>query len=154
VRQFSLTKKIRPRLCRPAVLNLLLAGYAVPIELKFHHAGVSVPDLEASIRWYRDVLGFEVEQRFEIPNARAKVAMIKRGALRMELFQVEQAKPLPDERRIPDHVCRPTATSMSVSVFTASMKPSGSCAPRASISCSSAVPWRRRISSCATTAAT
>jgi catechol 2,3-dioxygenase-like lactoylglutathione lyase family enzyme len=35
------------------------------------HGGVSVPDLEASIRWYRDVLGFEVEHRFEIPKARA-----------------------------------------------------------------------------------
>ncbi|HEY4973922.1 MAG TPA: VOC family protein, partial [Steroidobacteraceae bacterium] len=68
----------------------------MPIELKFHHGGVSVPDLEASIRWYHDMLGFEVEHRFEIPKAHAKVAMIKRGALRMELFQVENADPLPD----------------------------------------------------------
>jgi methylmalonyl-CoA/ethylmalonyl-CoA epimerase len=86
----------------------------VPIELKFHHAGVSVPDLEASIRWYHDVLGFEVERRFEIPKAHARVAMLKRGPLRVELFQVEGGKPLPDDRRVPDrdlqthgnkHVC-------------------------------------------------
>lgn len=86
----------------------------MPIELKFHHAGVSVPDLEASIRWYREVLGFEVENRFAIPKAHAKVAMIKRGALRMELFEVEQGKALPEDRRVPDrdlqthgnkHVC-------------------------------------------------
>jgi methylmalonyl-CoA/ethylmalonyl-CoA epimerase len=88
--------------------------FIVPIELRFHHGGVSVPDLEASIRWYREVLGFEVEHRFEIPNAHAKVAMIRRGALRMELFEVKDGQPLPEERRVPDrdlqthgnkHVC-------------------------------------------------
>ena len=88
--------------------------FVVPIELRFHHGGVSVPDLEASIRWYREVLGFEVEHRFEIPKARAKVAMIRRGALRMELFEVEDGKLLPEDRRVPDrdlqthgnkHVC-------------------------------------------------
>jgi methylmalonyl-CoA/ethylmalonyl-CoA epimerase len=78
----------------------------VPIELKFHHGGVSVPDLEASIRWYRDILGFEVENRFEIPQAHAKAAMLRRGALRMEIFQVQDGAPLPDERRVPDRDLR------------------------------------------------
>ena len=94
--------------------NACAAIFVVAIELRFHHGGVSVPDLEASIRWYREVLGFEVENRFEIPKAHAKVAMIRRGALRMELFEVEDGKPLPEERRVPDrdlqthgnkHVC-------------------------------------------------
>jgi catechol 2,3-dioxygenase-like lactoylglutathione lyase family enzyme len=94
--------------------QITTTGYAVPIELKFHHGGISVPDLEASIRWYHDMLGFEVENRFEIPKARARVAMIKRGPLRMELFEVQDGKPLPDDRRVPDrdlqthgnkHVC-------------------------------------------------
>jgi len=86
----------------------------VPAELKHHHGGVSVPDLEASIAWHCDVLGFEVEDRFEIPNANAKVAMLKRGDLRMEIFEVAGAQPLPEDRRVPDrdlkthgnkHVC-------------------------------------------------
>ena len=86
----------------------------MPAELKHHHGGVSVPDLEASITWHREVLGFEVESRFEIPPARATVAMLKRGLLRMEIFQVEGAQPLPEDRRLPDrdlathgnkHVC-------------------------------------------------
>jgi methylmalonyl-CoA/ethylmalonyl-CoA epimerase len=86
----------------------------VPAELKHHHAGVSVPDLEASITWHREVLGFEVECRFDIPPANAKVALLKRGPLRMEIFEVAGAKPLPDERRLPNrdlqthgnkHVC-------------------------------------------------
>ena len=86
----------------------------MPAELKHHHGGVSVPDLEASIAWHREVLGFEVEDRFEIPKANAKVAMMKRGDLRMEIFEVAGAQPLPEDRRVPDrdlqthgnkHVC-------------------------------------------------
>jgi methylmalonyl-CoA/ethylmalonyl-CoA epimerase len=72
------------------------------IELKHHHGGISVPDLESSIQWYSEVLGFEVEQRFELPAIPARIAMLKRGDLRIELFQVPGAKPLPPERRDPD----------------------------------------------------
>lgn len=78
------------------------------VELKHHHGGVSVADLEASVRWYGDMLGFEVECRFEIPSVPAKVAQLKRGDLRMELFEVPGAKPLPDDRRHTDrdlHTC-------------------------------------------------
>ena len=71
----------------------------MPIEIKHHHGGLSVPDIEASIRWWKAVLDFDVERRFDIPAIPAKVAMLRRGELRMELFEVTGAKPLPDERR-------------------------------------------------------
>lgn len=74
--------------------------------MRFHHSGVSVPNLEQAIEWYRDMLGFQVEERFRIPNANADVAMICRDSLRFELFEVADAKPLPDERRIPDQDLR------------------------------------------------
>lgn len=77
------------------------------MELKHHHAGVSVADLEASVRWYCDMLGFEVECRFDIPPVPAKVAQLKRGSdLRMELFEVPGAQPLPDDRRHTDRDLR------------------------------------------------
>jgi methylmalonyl-CoA/ethylmalonyl-CoA epimerase len=69
------------------------------LELKHHHGGISVPDLEASIRWFADVLEFEVEKRFEIAAIPAKVAMLRRGELRVELFEVLGASDLPEERR-------------------------------------------------------
>ncbi len=72
------------------------------LEFWHHHAGVSVPDLDASIEWYRDVLGFEVEKRFTIPTIPAEVAMLKSGPLHIELFHVPGAKPLPEDRRTPD----------------------------------------------------
>jgi methylmalonyl-CoA/ethylmalonyl-CoA epimerase len=72
------------------------------LDFRFHHGGVSVPDLDAAIHWYGRVLGFEVETRFPIPQIPAEVAMIRRGELRMELFAVPGAAALPAERRMPN----------------------------------------------------
>ncbi len=63
-----------------------------------HHAGLSVPSLAQSVAWWRDMLGFEVDQEIDIPMIPAKIAMMRRGALRIELFEVPGAKPLPPER--------------------------------------------------------
>jgi len=71
-------------------------------EFTFHHGGVSVPSLDEAIEWYGRVLGFEEERRFAIPPARAKVAFIRKGALRFELFEVAGAAPLPPARRMPN----------------------------------------------------
>jgi len=71
-------------------------------DFEFHHGGVSVPSLDEAIDWYQDMLGFEVEKRFSIPAANAEVAMIRRGNLRFEIFEVADAKSLPDERRYPN----------------------------------------------------
>ncbi|MEY4761836.1 MAG: hypothetical protein RLZZ200_1692 [Pseudomonadota bacterium] len=70
-------------------------------DFSFHHGGVSVPDLDAAIEWYGRVLGFEVEKRFYIAPAKASAAMLRKGPLRFELFDVEGANPLPEERRHP-----------------------------------------------------
>ena len=75
---------------------------ATDLTLNFHHGGVSVPDLEQAIDWYRETLGFELEKQFSIPAANARVAMVRRGDLRFELFEVEDAAPLPEDRRHPD----------------------------------------------------
>ncbi|MEY2927815.1 MAG: hypothetical protein RL367_2292 [Pseudomonadota bacterium] len=70
-------------------------------DFSFHHGGVSVPDLAAAISWYGDVLGFSLEKQFTIEAARAKTAFVRKGPLRFELFEVEGASPLPEDRRHP-----------------------------------------------------
>lgn len=70
-------------------------------EFTFHHGGVSVPDLDAAIAWYGDVLGFAVEKRFHIAAAGAEAAMVRKGPLRFEIFEVAGAAPLPEDRRHP-----------------------------------------------------
>lgn len=70
-------------------------------EFTFHHGGVSVPSLDEAIDWYGRVLGFEVEKRFYIEAAKAHAAMVRKGPLRFEIFEVEGAAPLPEDRRHP-----------------------------------------------------
>lgn len=71
-----------------------------------HHGGVSLPDLDAGIDWYCSKLGFKLEKRFPIPTIPAEVAIIVNGDLRMELFQVPNAAPLPEARRAPNEDLR------------------------------------------------
>jgi catechol 2,3-dioxygenase-like lactoylglutathione lyase family enzyme len=70
-------------------------------EFTFHHGGVSVPSLDDAIAWYERVLGYSVEKRFHIVAANAEAAMLRKGPLRFELFEVEGAAPLPEDRRHP-----------------------------------------------------
>lgn len=39
-----------------------------PFEVRPHHCGLSVPDLEAAIAWYREMLGFSLEIRQEMTH--------------------------------------------------------------------------------------
>jgi methylmalonyl-CoA/ethylmalonyl-CoA epimerase len=70
--------------------------------LTFDHGAVSVPDLEAAITWYGEMLGFAVARRFALPGNGALAAMLVRGPLRMELFEPRNGEPLPEARRHPD----------------------------------------------------
>jgi methylmalonyl-CoA/ethylmalonyl-CoA epimerase len=63
------------------------------------HCCQSVPDLEASIAWYADILGFAVERRFHVAHIGADGVMLKRGAFRIELFQVPGAADCHPDRR-------------------------------------------------------
>jgi len=70
--------------------------------LRAHHFGISVPDLDAALAWYATMLGFGLERRLHIPPIPAHVAFVRRGDFRIEIFQVEGAAPLPEDRRVPD----------------------------------------------------
>lgn len=70
--------------------------------LRIHHVGIAVPDLDAAIEWYGRVLGFGEPALREIAPLRARMAFVRRGALRLELWQRAGAAPLPAERREPN----------------------------------------------------
>ena len=71
------------------------------MSLRIHHVGIAVPDLEAAIEWYGRVLGFADPRRHEIEPLQARMAFVRHGSLRLELWQRAGAAPLPDERREP-----------------------------------------------------
>ncbi len=69
--------------------------------LRPDHAGISVADLEASIAWYGEMLGFVVDRVVDVPGDAGRVALIRHGDFILELFSIPGAAPLPDERRHP-----------------------------------------------------
>lgn len=69
--------------------------------LRPDHVGLSVADLEASIAWYSEMLGFQVERVLDVPGGEGRVALLRTGDFLLELFCVPGAAPLPEERRHP-----------------------------------------------------
>ena len=72
------------------------------LEFWHHHGGVSVPNLDEAIAWWRDVLGFELERRRPIESVPCEMAMVRNGNLRIELFEVPGAKAPSENRSYPD----------------------------------------------------
>ncbi len=62
-----------------------------------HHVGVVVENVEASTAWYVEHLGFERLYTYGWPGVQA--AFIGRGALKIELFHNDDAKPMVEDRR-------------------------------------------------------
>jgi catechol 2,3-dioxygenase-like lactoylglutathione lyase family enzyme len=69
--------------------------------LRPDHAGISVADLEASIAWYGEMLGFTVDRVVDVPGDAGRVALVRNGDFILELFCIPGAAPLPEERRHP-----------------------------------------------------
>ena len=70
--------------------------------LRPQHFGISVPDLDAAVDWYQRMLGFSLEERLFMAKIPAHIAFVQRADFRIEIFQVEGAAPLPDDRRVPN----------------------------------------------------
>ncbi len=82
------------------------------------HTAISVPDLEAALAFYCDVLGFELESESGWPkgakrvdalvglrDSASKVAMVRMGDTRIELFEFASPDPKPRDPgwRVCDH---------------------------------------------------
>ena len=71
-------------------------------SLRPNHCGISVPDIESGIAWYGKMLGFEVKSRMAVETLRAEIAFLSNGDFQIELFEVTDAKPLPEGARSPN----------------------------------------------------
>lgn len=83
-------------------------------DLRPHHVGISVRDLDEAIAFWSEIFGFEVDFRTEIKPIKAHIAFLKRDGFRLELFQIEGSRDVPAERLKPNtdlqvqgtkHVC-------------------------------------------------
>jgi len=92
-----------------------------------HHTAISTFDMDRLIKFYCDLLGFEVESEFEWPvglevsdkivglkDSASKVAMLKLGDFRLELFQYSSPEPKPGDPNRP--VCDHGVTHLAFTV--------------------------------------
>ncbi len=89
-----------------------------------HHTGLSTPDLDRTIRFYRDLFGFEVLTRFTmppgspgmdemlaLPGVGFSAALLRLDKTMIEVFQFSDPEPVraPAQRRVCDpgltHLC-------------------------------------------------
>lgn len=74
----------------------------VGFDIEIDHVGISVANLEESVEWYVEMLGFELVRPINRdPDATMTIAAIRRGDFTIELFEIEGAEPLPDYRKDP-----------------------------------------------------
>jgi methylmalonyl-CoA/ethylmalonyl-CoA epimerase len=66
------------------------------------HQGISVHDIEASIAWYQKMFGFKLVSDNFVPQLPARIAFLELGDFSIELFEVEGAAQLPEDRRTPN----------------------------------------------------
>jgi catechol 2,3-dioxygenase-like lactoylglutathione lyase family enzyme len=66
------------------------------------HAGISVYDMEKAIQWYKDNLEFEVIKDDYVKPLKARLVFIRNKAFEIELFQYDEPKEIPEERKTPN----------------------------------------------------
>lgn len=67
------------------------------------HTGISVYNMEESIEWYRKNLGFEVVKNDGYcPPLKAKIVFIEKDGYQIELFEYDEPKAIPEERKMPN----------------------------------------------------
>lgn len=67
-----------------------------------HHFCISVGDRDKAIKWWASMFGFENEFTFEINHIGARGAFMRKGPLRLEIFEIAGSEPTPQSRQRPD----------------------------------------------------
>ena len=71
-----------------------------PVEFSIDHTAISVSNLDASIHFYTEILGFTCERIFDIPDGNGRIALLKKADFTIEMFQFVGAQPYPNREGI------------------------------------------------------
>lgn len=66
--------------------------------MRLHHFGITVCNLEETINWYREYLGFTYDYTYKIEALKMKAAFMSLGDFRLEIFEVQNSEPMPNYR--------------------------------------------------------
>jgi methylmalonyl-CoA/ethylmalonyl-CoA epimerase len=70
--------------------------------VKPHHVSYSVSDIDRAIDFWRDMFGFELTSRFSVAAIGGKGAFLTSPDLKIELWELADAAPVPDDRKQPN----------------------------------------------------
>jgi len=71
--------------------------------MKFDHVAITVSDMERSVKFYRDILGFKVLGKLENPEAGSLFVYLDTGSAIIELFQFKEKGAPWDRNRNEDY---------------------------------------------------
>jgi methylmalonyl-CoA/ethylmalonyl-CoA epimerase len=72
-------------------------------SLSPHHVALSVPNLEETIQWYQDKLGFTMTLRRELPQFSTRQAFLELNGFQIEVFERENStRTQPSPVNVPD----------------------------------------------------
>lgn len=66
------------------------------------HVGISVKDMEVSLAWYEENLGFKIVSDDYIPPLKCRICFVEKDGFEIELFQHDNVKAMPEERKVPN----------------------------------------------------
>ena len=69
---------------------------------KFQHLGFATPDIEATVKFYTEDLGFEVIHRTATPDGLTPIVFIRNGAMTYEVYEDKTLSA--EAAKKPDHV--------------------------------------------------
>lgn len=66
------------------------------------HVGISVKNMEESMKWYQEMLGFETVSSQYMPPLKSTVTFMRHGDFEIELFEHDETIEVPKERLMPN----------------------------------------------------
>ena len=73
------------------------------VRYKPLHVGISVSNIEESVEWFEDILGFTLREKSEFTPMGFRVAFLDNGGgFEIELFENKETKPSSEDRWHPD----------------------------------------------------
>lgn len=93
-------------------------------EYQLEHLGITVSNLNRSIRWYHDNFGFQKVKEFDKPSLRLEGALMTLGSFSLEIlrpYPAQQATPQPNQETsqkatLDDLLKKPGANHLALSV--------------------------------------
>ena len=74
----------------------------IPTQFSIDHVAMSVSNLEVSMRFYMDILGFTCERIIDIPDNAGRIALLRNSEFTIEMFGFNDTQFFPDNEGLPD----------------------------------------------------